>query len=143
MDWTISIIFLVIGAIIGFVISQMKSREQQADPAIEAKLQQVQAELAQYRQEVSDHFANGASLMNQMATDYNKIYQHMVESQAILLPDESPQQLSFLNIESGQPAAEEPVIEGATEQGSLPPKDYVRGSHGIIKPTATKEAEAV
>ena len=132
MDWTISIIFLAIGAVIGFVISQMKTKNQADNQALEAKLHQAQTELAQYRQDVADHFANSASLMKQMASDYSKIYQHMQQSQEMLLPDAEQQHANFQDDIAAE-SLEAPLPEETPKRReSDQPNDYVLGSHGII-----------
>ena len=147
MDWTISIVFLIIGVIIGFVVSQLRAKNQDDRHGLETKLHQAQTELEQYRQDVADHFANSASLMKQMAADYNKVYQHMHQSQELLLP-QAEQQASFAPelpadgeaISAGDNAEQ---LEDRTKKTSEQPNDYVRGSHGIINPAPEKTPEAV
>lgn len=148
MDWTISIACLVIGAIAGFIISQITSSNQNDGGIAEAKLQQAQSELEQYRQEVADHFANTATLMKQMASDYNKIHQHMCQSQEMLLPDADLQHASFTpELLDAKETVDELVDteqpEAAGKASSVPPNDYVRGSHGIINPAKEEKAATV
>lgn len=140
MDWTISILFLVIGAMIGFFISQLKTKNQDNQGTTQAQLHQAQTELAQYRQDMADHFADSATLMNQMANDYNKIYRHMLQSQQTLLPDTHPQQAGFMaelataTDDVGAVIHAGNIEDHSNQNQSEPPNDYARGSHGIINP---------
>ena len=92
-----------------------------------------------------------------MATDYSKIYQHMAQSQQSLLPDSEPaiaplfiednpaneqeidinEQIDSATVATNT-SAEEPKPEPALDQQ---PRDYVKGSSGIINPTDDEKSK--
>lgn len=143
MDWTISIVTFIIGAIIGYFISRIQASGDNSADAQQAKNQQLQAELEQYKQDVEQHFSSSADLLNQLATDYSKIYQHMSQSQQALLPDSEPS-IAALSLEdkaavsdSPEQSEPEPALEASFDDNSQSqqPNDYVQGTHGIISQT--------
>mgnify|MGYP000206318372 CR=1 FL=1 len=146
MDWTIYILFLVIGAVIGFAIAKLMAPSDKSDSAAIAKNQQLEAELQQYKQDVEQHFSDSADLLGNMAQEYSKVYSHMAQAQQSLLPD-SDLTIKIPFVEEKEPslvkeAIEEVEIEAAANDAkaeSAQPNDYVTGSHGIINPE--KEAE--
>ncbi|NRA82806.1 MAG: YhcB family protein [Gammaproteobacteria bacterium] len=136
MDWTISIVTFIIGALLGYFICKIQSNSDQPSEAQEAKNQQLQTELDQYKQDVEQHFSSSADLLNKMAQDYSKIYQHMAQSQQTLLPDSEPS-IAPLFLEETKDKSEQPSFSQRpiTEEPTPPtaqPNDYVQGSHGII-----------
>ena len=149
MDWTLNILFLVIGVVTGFIIAKLMSSSSNSDGAAAAKNQQLEAELAQYKQDVETHFAQSAEVLGDMAKEYSKVYQHMAQSQQALLPDsELTIQIPFIeNKESSivKEVHEEVEIQvaanDAAKADSAQPNDYVSGSHGIINPQNTSEEQ--
>jgi len=150
MDWTISILFLAIGCVVGFVVAKLLGTKATSDGAAEAKSQRLEAELAQYKDDVELHFADSANLLGNMAQEYSKVYKHMVQAQRALLPD-SDLTIKIPFVEPKEPslvkeALEEVEIEVAANEAmhekSAQPNDYVSGSHGIINPeTMVKSKE--
>jgi len=145
MDWTINILFLVIGGAIGFIIAKLTAGRSQTDNAVTIKNQQLEAEMEQYKQDVEQHFADSANLLGNMAQEYSNVYKHMAQAQKSLLPD-SDLTIKIPFIEPKEPslvkeALEEVEIEAAANDAkndSAQPNDYVSGSHGIINPPADK-----
>jgi len=105
MDWTtdnitFAVITFIIGTLLGYFICRMQLN---GDSKAQQKQQELESELKQYKQDVEQHFAGSAELLNKMAADYSKIYQHMAQSQQSLLPDSEPA-ISPLFIESSAQA---------------------------------------
>lgn len=59
-------------------------RQQQS---LQYELEKNKAELEEYREELVSHFARSAELLDNMATDYRQLYQHMAKSSSSLLPE--------------------------------------------------------
>lgn len=57
---------------------QQKLREQRS---MQYELEKSKAELADYREELTNHFAQSAELLDNMARDYRQLYQHMAKAQ--------------------------------------------------------------
>ena len=143
MNLTLGILLLVVGAALGFMVAKMTAKKSATDEQTLAKNEQLEAEIAQYKRDVEQHFASSADLLNNMAQEYSKVYQHMAQAQQSLLPDsELTITIPFKdNKESAliseviedveiQALAANDTQETMTEQ----PNDYVLGSHGIITP---------
>jgi len=124
MDWTTNIITFIVGSLLGYVICRMQLNGGES----KEKQQQLESELNQYKEDVEQHFAGSADLLNKMAADYSKIYQHMAQSQQKLLPDSEPA-ISPLFIENNEQPPEvelaaQSIVSGftpdTTELGSEP-----------------------
>lgn len=148
MDWTISIVTFIIGSLLGYFICRIQLNGGSGSNEQQAKNEQLQTELNQYKQDVEQHFSGSAELLNKMATDYSKIYQHMAQSQQTLLPDSEPA-ISPLFIEDKEPLATSQEAQDSESPAEVPtaqdvaadeeeptathqPNDYVDGSHAII-----------
>ena len=146
MDWTISIVTFIIGALLGYFICKIQSNSGQPSEAQEAKNQQLQTELDQYKQDVEQHFSSSADLLNKMAQDYSKIYQHMAQSQQTLLPDSEPSIAPLFLEETKEKLEHESIVQNELAEEEPPqaaqPNDYVQGSHGIInQPNRSSQPE--
>lgn len=144
MDLTINLLLVVIAAIVGFVIGKVTSANAGDNNAEKAKTQQLEAELAQYKQDVEQHFATSAQLLGNMAQEYSNVYKHMAQAQESLLPDsevtikipfKEPKEPSLVQeaiteveLEAQDAANDTQAVE------SSQPNDYVHGTHNIITP---------
>ncbi|MFT7054222.1 MAG: uncharacterized membrane-anchored protein YhcB (DUF1043 family), partial [Psychromonas sp.] len=80
----IFIIGVIVGGIIGFVITRITLGSKQKAAHQEA-LDNTKAELDHYKSQVSNHFSDSAKLMGQVASSYQALYTHMAgQSEALL-----------------------------------------------------------
>jgi len=144
MDLTISILLVVIAAIVGFVIGKVTSNKAVDNQAEKAKVQQLEAQLEQYKQDVEKHFTTSADLLGNMAKEYSNVYKHMAQAQQSLLPDSDLTiKIPFKENREGS-LVKEAITEVELEAqdaandiedlGSSQPNDYVQGTHNIITP---------
>ena len=94
--WLIVIVSLAVGAALGFVAARFllpRMDEQRAQ-------RQAQRELDRYREEVADHFARTAALVNQMTDSYKDVFDHLQQGAHRLLDEE--QLRSKLAVDSGK-----------------------------------------
>lgn len=78
----------IIGLLIGMAamyLMQRKSTDQSQTKAVEQKL-------AQYQQEVEQHFAKTADLIDNLTSSYQEVFQHLSDSAEQLLSEEQIKQ---------------------------------------------------
>lgn len=86
MTWEYALIGLGIGIIIGGLAVRYGNRKLRDQRHTQYELEKAKAELADYREELSNHFARSAELLDNMARDYRQLYQHMAKGSNDLLP---------------------------------------------------------
>ena len=134
MDWTTNIITFIVGSLLGYVICRMQKNGGES----KEKQQQLESELNQYKEDVEQHFAGSADLLNKMAADYSKIYQHMAQSQQKLLPDSEPA-ISPLFIDNNE---QPPEVELAAQSVApdFAPATTELGSESELAPEQSVES---
>ena len=90
MTWEYALIGLVVGIVIGAVAMRFGNRKLRQQQSLQYELEKNKAELEEYREELVSHFARSAELLDNMATDYRQLYQHMAKSSSSLLPEMWP-----------------------------------------------------
>jgi len=90
------------------------------------EIDKSKAELEEYRQELVGHFARSAELLDNMATDYRQLYQHMAKGSNNLLPDLPLQDNPFNYRLTGS--------EADNDQAPVEmPRDYSDGASGLLR----------
>lgn len=125
MAWINSLIFLVIGIAVGFFIARMTTRDLKQQKNMKRELEKSRYELEQYRQELVDHFAQSAELLDTLSKDYNKLYQHMAKTSTDLMPNLPDQDNPFAK-RLGK------ITEVKAETTSEPPRDYSDSASGLL-----------
>lgn len=128
MAWINSLIFVVIGIAIGFFIARLTARNLKQQKDLKKELDKSRYELEQYRQELVDHFAQSAELLDNISRDYSKLYQHMAKTSGELMPNLPDQDNPFANRISQLSEVKEPQ-----DDAQSPPRDYSEGSSGTLK----------
>jgi len=123
------IIFIIIGAILGFFIARI-SQGSGSQQKLRSELKQARQELDQYRQQVADHFAGSAELLEQLARQQQQVYQHMAEQANNLLNEADAKSLEFYQYEH---ALVSPSETDASNDEDLPPRDYANERSGLMK----------
>ncbi|KAB7691680.1 MULTISPECIES: Z-ring associated protein ZapG [Plesiomonas] len=94
MTWMSALIF-ILGLAAGFVLARLTQTDLRKQKKMQSELEKNKYELEQYRQELTDHFAHSAELLDNMANDYRKLYQHMAKTSNQLLPEQPKQDNPF------------------------------------------------
>ncbi|ENM8063627.1 DUF1043 family protein [Vibrio vulnificus] len=130
MPWMYAIVGLLVGAIVGVVVSRLTTPEYKKQKNIKKELDVAKYELEQQRQELIDHFSQTAELLETLGKDYSKLYQHMAKTSAELLPNLPAQDNPFdkVALSAKEDNTEENVTGEVTEQ----PKDYANGATGLF-----------
>ncbi|MDD9195236.1 Z-ring associated protein ZapG [Aliivibrio sp. S3MY1] len=135
MAWTYALIGLAIGIIIGFLISRVTVPGIKHQKTLKQDLEKSKYELEQYRQELVDHFATSATMLEALAKDFNKMYDHMASTSKELLPNLPEQDNPFsarLDEMTLSPELNKKVAHIKEEIDSQP-KDYANGASGLLK----------
>ena len=77
--WQISIIALIAGAMIGALVYRLLSPSVKQAGKIHSELRAAREELNNYKAGVTQHFDKTAELVNDLAQNYVKVYQHLAE----------------------------------------------------------------
>ncbi|MFA0085046.1 hypothetical protein BCU70_08530 [Vibrio sp. 10N.286.49.C2] len=136
MPWIYAVVGLLVGAILGIVISRLTTPQYKKQKTIQKDLESAKFALEQQRQELSDHFAQSAEMLDTLGKDYTKLYQHMAKTSAELLPNLPEQDNPFV-----KKIAEHNIESESTSNADEQPKDYANGATGLLR-EETKEVVA-
>ena len=140
MEYLYIVIWLIVGFVVGAVTARWLSLKQLNRDKLKLELEQSQAQLVKYRQDVSSHLETTNQLMTQLQDNYARIARHIADSKMQLVerPTESVKQ--DINYLSGDTAAyirqslnqidEKRRVYSSAEQQPL---DYSGEASGLIK----------
>lgn len=140
MEYMYAGAWLVAGVVIGAVLARIITLRQLDQHKLKLELAESQAQLEQYRQDVSTHLETTNQLMTQLQDNYARIARHIADSRMQLVerPTESVKQ--DINYLSGDTAAyirqslhqidEKRRVYSTAEQQPL---DYSGEASGLIK----------
>ena len=129
MPWIYAIVGLLVGTIVGVVISRLTTPEYKKQKSVQKELEAAKFELEQQRQELVDHFAQTAEMLDTLGKDYTKLYQHMAKTSSELLPNLPEQNNPF----DKKTAMSTEQIEEDQSNVNEQPKDYANGATGLLK----------
>ncbi|WP_348224975.1 Z-ring associated protein ZapG [Vibrio parahaemolyticus] len=129
MPWIYAIVGLLVGTIVGVVISRLTTPEYKKQKSVQKELEAAKFELEQQRQELVDHFAQTAEMLDTLGKDYTKLYQHMAKTSSELLPYLPEQDNPF---DKKTAMSSEQIKEDQPEVNEQP-KDYANGATGLLK----------
>lgn len=115
----IAAVALVIGIIIGTVLNRTVSPEATKSRALESRLQETEQKLTDYQQEVTEHFADTAKLVNNLTQSYKDVHEHLATNALRLANVDISRQLL-----SSSPATADDNIDSQSDEPLEPPKDW-------------------
>ncbi|WP_394248854.1 Z-ring associated protein ZapG [Vibrio profundi] len=139
MPWMYAIIGLLVGAILGVVIARLTKPEYKNQKSVQKELDSAKFALEQQRQELADHFAQTAEMLDTLGKDYTKLYQHMEKTSAELLPNLPEQDNPFVKTAA---LHAEPKVDDTVAPINHPPKDYAKGATGLFNEQEKEIIEA-
>lgn len=80
MPWIYAIVGLFVGCIVGVIISRITTPQYKNQKSLQKELDSTKYALEQQRQELMDHFAQTADMLDTIGKDYTKLYQHLAKS---------------------------------------------------------------
>lgn len=125
------LIYLIIGLVIGFAITfifmSIFSPKSRKYAKVKQELDQTKSELVAQKQMIVKHFSHSAEILDNMAKDFRRLYQHMAENSSQFVDNENVQSLDF--------DSSSDLNLGGTEEITLgkQPKDYSDNSSGLLK----------
>ena len=118
-----------VNASLSVVISRLTTPEYKKQKSVQKELEAAKFELEQQRQELVDHFAQTAEMLDTLGKDYTKLYQHMAKTSSELLPNLPEQDNPF---DKKTAMSSEQIKEDQPEVNEQP-KDYANGATGLLK----------
>ncbi|AIS53939.1 MULTISPECIES: Z-ring associated protein ZapG [Vibrio] len=147
MPWIYALVGLLVGAVLGIIISRITTPGYKKQKTIQKDLETAKFELEQQKQDLADHFAQTAEMLDSLGKEYTKLYQHMTKTSAELLPNIPEQDNPFNKKVAEQSQTEEPAeAEQPSAVLSEAPKDYASGATGMLveeKKEVLNSAQAV
>ncbi|HBV40682.1 MAG TPA: DUF1043 domain-containing protein [Erwinia sp.] len=126
MTWEYALIGLVAGVIIGALAMRFGNKKLREQRSQQYELEKTKAELADYREELTSHFAQSAELLDNMARDYRQLYQHMAKGSNDLLPNLPGEKNPFAY----------QLTESEADNDQVPvqmPRDYPDSATGLLR----------
>lgn len=135
MSWIIAISIFIAGIFIGYIVSRLTNKTQNQQISLKKDLDKSKYELEQYRQELVDHFARSAELLDNVSKDYSKLYEHMAKTSAELMPNLPTQDNPFAQriTTLEQVKNNEPIEDEVMDHQ---PRDYANGATGLFSDKA-------
>lgn len=133
MPWIYALVGLLVGTLLGVIISRLTTPGYKKQKSTQKELETAKFELEQQKQDLADHFAQTAEMLDSLGKEYTKLYQHMTKTSSELLPN-IPEQDNPFNKKVAEQTKPELVVqqEGATPSSEAP-KDYASGATGLLK----------
>jgi Uncharacterized protein conserved in bacteria len=130
MTWEYGLIGLIVGAIIGVIVTRFGSRKLRDQHALQYELEKTKDELKELKQELNGHFVRSAELLENMSQNYQELYQHMASTTKELLPEQAAQSNPFIWQQTAKSAENENTLAEM-------PRDYSEKSSGLLRSTNT------
>ncbi|MGD8109836.1 Z-ring associated protein ZapG [Vibrio sp. TRT 17S01] len=131
MPWIYAVIGLLVGAVLGIIIARITTPGYKKQKSVQKELDKAKFELEQQKQDLADHFAQTAEMLDSLGKEYTKIYQHMAKTSTELLPN-VPDQDNPFNKKIAE-HSEEKVEHEVNSKIEEAPKDYASGATGLLK----------
>jgi hypothetical protein len=108
----------IIGGLLSLLLTRSLSSSEQKTRNLEARLQDAEKNLANYQQEVTQHFSETAQLVNNLTQNYKEVHDHLAGNALKLANIDISRQLASdnMNTQESEVNMKEDVFE--------PPKDW-------------------
>lgn len=145
MDFMTSLIWLVVGLVVGAVLTRLISLKQFSQSKLQLELDESRKQLAQYRQDVSVHLETTNQLMTQLQDNYARIARHVQQSKMQLVenPVTPTDEINFFAADTTQEIKQS--LHHIHERRRQPtfveqqPRDYSGEASGLIKEKSKKD----
>jgi len=131
MPWIYAIVGLLVGCIVGVVVSRITTPQYKSQKSLQKELDSAKYASEQQRQELVDHFAQTAELLDIMGKNYTKLYQHLAKTSKELIPNTPEQDNPFVKTVAKH--NKEDDSSQKNPESEQQPKDYAFGATGLFK----------
>lgn len=114
----ITITAFILGGLLSLMLNRSLSSSEQKTRGLETRVQQAEESLADYQQEVTDHFAETAKLVNNLTQNYKDVHEHLAGSALKLANVDISNQLLSSNV------SDEESTLNVSESDFEAPKDW-------------------
>lgn len=108
----------IAGGLLSLILTRSLSPSEKKSRTLETRLQETEEKLTSYQQEVTDHFAQTAQLVNNLTQNYKEVHEHLAGSALKLANIDISRQLLSHGVNN-----DEVTLEKA-EEAFQPPKDW-------------------
>ena len=133
MPWIYALVGLLVGTLLGVIVSRLTTPGYKKQKSTQKELETAKFELEQQKQDLADHFAQTADMLDSLGKEYTKLYQHMTKTSSELLPNIPVQDNPFNKKVAEQSKPELVVNEETDKSPNEAPKDYASGATGLLK----------
>ncbi|MGS2717717.1 YhcB family protein [Eionea flava] len=115
----------IAGCLLSLLLNRSLSPSEKKSRALETRLQETEEKLTNYQQEVTDHFAQTAQLVNNLTQNYKDVHEHLAGSALKLANVDISRQL----LSTGVNDNDKPLNDN--EETFQPPKDWAPGEGAL------------
>ncbi|MCX8580821.1 YhcB family protein [Gilliamella sp. B3482] len=123
---TYIIIGLIIGFIVGMIFINFVSQKGRKYAKVKRELEQAQEELASQKQMMVKHFSHSAEILDNMAKDFRRLYQHIAETSGQFVTSDDMPMIDLEAVNNDISVKNELTLEKQ-------PKDYSDNPSGLFK----------
>ena len=116
----------IVGCLLSLLLTRSLSPSEKKSRALETRLQETEEKLSSYQEEVTDHFAQTAHLVNNLTQNYKDVHEHLAGSALKLANVDISRQLLSSGLNDG-----ENTTLNNTEEVFQPPKDWAPGTGAL------------
>jgi len=128
---------LVVGLLLGVLLTRKSSSGQKLH-TVETQLEQTEQNLNNYQQEVTEHFAETAKLVNNLTQNYRDVHEHLAGSALKLANVDISREL--LSSPPSDASKGTPIEQGDISQENFhPPKDWAPSEGTLSEDYGLKE----
>ncbi|MFT5420818.1 MAG: uncharacterized membrane-anchored protein YhcB (DUF1043 family) [Candidatus Endobugula sp.] len=113
----------IAGGLLSLLLNRSFSSSEQKTRTLETRLQHAEESLADYQEEVTEHFAETAQLVNNLTQNYKEVHQHLAGSALKLANVDISRQL-LANDLSGDNLSDNDSELDINPDAFQPPKDW-------------------
>ena len=127
----VAIITLVCGCILGTLLAKTLLPQQQKTRVLETKLQESEEKIKDYQEQVTNHFAETAKLVNTLTQSYRDVHEHLANNALKLANVDISRQLLGKTDSDDELINDNPI----TEESVQPPRDWapkLQGNQGTL-----------
>ena len=115
----------IVGCLLSLLLTRSLSSSEKKSRALETRLKETEEKLNDYQQEVTEHFAQTAQLVNTFTQNYKEVHEHLAGSALKLANIDISRQLLSNSVNDGEATLSE------TEERFQPPKDWAPGEGAL------------